>query len=400
MEYTPDFRVFIDSCPLSVHNRSPMFGIYVHIPFCVHRCSYCDFYSTTRYGRESFEKLAEKLEWETRASADWLEANRARKTVTSIFFGGGTPSLMPIPLLARVFAALRDNFVIADGAEVTLEANPETVNDVFVEGLARHTPVNRVSLGAQSFQPEHLKTLERRGSPESIRTAVSRLRAGGFSHYSLDLISGIPGQTAEELCAGIDFAAELGPEHLSFYNLTLKPGHPLFTRLPSDDQAADLYEQGRACLEHHGFEAYEISNFCREGRVSRHNLLYWSGDDFLGLGPSAATRFFWDGKFYHRKQVSNWENYIAVDHFPSPGFEATSDFQTVLEASFLELRKRDGIHLDTFRSRYGYDLTRTQHFGAFRRAGMLEVTDGFTRLTRKGWLLAEGIAEKLVQFPV
>lgn len=374
-----------------------MFGIYVHIPFCVHRCSYCDFYSTTRYGAESFERLAEKLEWEARTSAAWLSANRERKPVTSIFFGGGTPSLMPIPLLARVFRALGENFAIAPNAEITLEANPETVSEDFVTGLARHTPVNRVSLGAQSFQPEHLTTLERRGSPESIRAAVSRLRAGGFAHYSLDLISGIPGQTPQELCAGIDFAAELGPEHLSFYNLTLKPGHPLFTRLPSDDHAADLYEQGRERLERHGFEAYEISNFCRQGRVSRHNLLYWSGDDFLGLGPSAATRFFWEGRFFHRKQVSNWETYLGVDRFPSPDFEATTDFQTVLEASFLELRKRNGIHLETFRSRYRYDLTRTRHFGDFRNAGMIEEADGFARLTRKGWLLAEGIAERLVE---
>ncbi len=374
-----------------------MFGIYVHIPFCVHRCSYCDFYSTTRYSAESFERLAVKLEWEARQSSGWLRENRTSKPVTSIFFGGGTPSLMPIPLLSRVFHALTENFSVQEGAEITLEANPETVNTEFVAGLARETPVNRVSLGAQSFQPRHLGTLERRGSPESIRNAVSLLKQGGFTHYSLDLISGIPGQAPEELCQGIDAAAELGPEHLSFYNLTLKPGHPLFSKLPSDDGAADLYEQGRERLEFHGYEAYEISNFCREERVSRHNLLYWSGDDFLGLGPSAATRFFWDGKFFHRKQVSNWETYLSINSFPSPDFESTTPFQTVLEATFLELRKRGGIHLETFQSRYAYDLAAASSFETFRRAGMIEAQDGFARLTRKGWLLAEGIAEKLVE---
>ncbi len=377
-----------------------MFGIYAHIPFCVHRCSYCDFYSDTRYNDAAFAALADKLSWESAAARDWLAVHHPVSPVTSVFFGGGTPSLMPMDGLEKTFAALQRDFVFAPGAEITLEANPETVSEGFADQLLARTPVNRVSLGAQSFQPEHLAKLERLGSAKSIQNAVRILRGAGLTNYSLDLIFGIPGQTPEQLRADIDEAMALEPNHLSFYSLTLKPGHKLYAGLPCDDTAAELYEMGEAHLKTFGFSAYEISNFSRPGFESRHNLLYWSGGDFLGLGPSAATRFFWNGAFHHRKQVSSWEQYLKVEAFPHPVFaEPTTAFQTVLEAAFLELRKRSGIDLAEFHERYGYDLRSAKPYALYRREGMLEEEGGRVRLSPKGWLLAEGIAERLVEMP-
>lgn len=373
-----------------------MFGLYVHIPFCVHRCSYCDFYSSTKFDAVAFDQLTDRLCWEAGAAAKWLEHRGKRTPVTSIFFGGGTPSLLPVSHLSRIFQRLLEDFQVEPSAEITLEANPETVNEEFAASLFSSTPVNRVSLGAQSFKAEHLSKLERLGSSASIRNAVRVLRGAGLRNYSLDLIFGIPGQSAQDLLQDIDEAVALEPMHLSFYSLTLKPGHRLYCGLPDDDQAADLYEQGRARLSEHGYDAYEISNFSRAGFESRHNLLYWSGGDFLGLGPSASTRFFWDGSFHHRKQVANWEQYLKVDRFPNPAFESTTAFQTVLEASFLELRKREGIALEAFSRRYRYDLTRAKQFSFLSAQGLVEKQDGSLRLTSKGWLLAEGIAERLV----
>jgi putative oxygen-independent coproporphyrinogen III oxidase len=376
-----------------------VFGIYAHIPFCVHRCSYCDFYSDTRYNDSAFAELAKKLIWESGAAAAWLSQHRSVAPVTSVFFGGGTPSLMPMDGLAETFSALQRDFAFAADAEITLEANPETVSPVFAELLLSRTPVNRVSLGAQSFQAEHLAKLERLGSAQSIQNAVRILRSAGLTNYSLDLIFGIPGQTPQQLVSDIDQAMALQPNHLSFYSLTLKPGHKLYSELPCDDQAAELYEIGAARLATYGLTAYEISNFSRPGFESRHNLLYWSGGDFLGLGPSAATRFFWDGSFHHRKQVSSWERYLKAEVFPDPDFSSTNAFQTVLEATFLELRKRSGIDLAQFEGRYGYDLRSAKPYALFQREGMLEEEGGRVRLSPKGWLLAEGIAERLVEMP-
>jgi oxygen-independent coproporphyrinogen III oxidase len=374
-----------------------VFGLYAHIPFCVHRCSYCDFYSSTEGTAGAFGRIADKIIWEAGASAEWLASREVRRPLTSVFFGGGTPSLMPLPDLARVFESIQNAFPLENNVEVTLEANPETVDATFAQGLLARTPVNRVSLGAQSFQSKHLATLERRGSAESIRTAVQHLRNAGLSNFSLDLIFGIPGQSVEDLFADIDSLAELDPKHLSFYSLTLKPGHRLFSGLPSDDEAAELYEKGVERLRQYGYFPYEISNFSKPGFRCQHNLLYWSGGDFLGLGPSAASRFFWDGVFHHRKQVSHWEKYLDVTAFPSPVFESTTREQTVLEGCFLELRKSEGIDLEYFEKRYGYHLRDSDRFQAFLNEGLLVLESNRIFLSPKGWLLAEGVAERLVR---
>lgn len=378
-------------------SKAGVFGLYVHIPFCVHRCSYCDFFSSTEYTPESFRTLNDKLLWEARAARAWLEARGLPTRVDTVFFGGGTPSLMPLPELRRLFAGLAESFVFAPRAEITLEANPETVSEAFAAGLVENTPVNRVSLGAQSFSARHLKTLERLGSADSIRTAAARLNAVGISNFNLDLIFGIPGQTADELRADIHAVLEQGPKHSSFYSLTLKPGHRLYGSLPSDDAAAELYEQGRQTYAQYGFEAYEISNFSLPGFESRHNRLYWTGADYLGLGPSAASRFFLDGKFHHRKQIAHFAKYLELTAFEQPTFEVTTADQTILEATFLELRNREGIELARFRRRYGFDLARSPQLPLFVREKMIECDEQSLRLTPKGWLLAEGIATRLLE---
>lgn len=334
---------------------------------------------------------------ELQNAARWLaEQGKTPEIAQSIFFGGGTPSLLPVPLLGQITDALWENFSVAQDAEVTLEANPETVNREFCRALQSFTPINRISLGAQSFRPENLAKLERLGSRESIENAASCLKEEGFRNFSLDLIFGIPGQSERDSLEDIELAAALEPQHLSFYNLTLKPAHTLYRSLPSADSAAELYEAGIHRLKELGYTRYEISNFSREDQQSRHNLLYWDGGDYLGVGPSAASRFFWDGTFHHRKQYSDLGKYLAAQGFPIPAFEKITHSQTVLEAAFLELRKVSGVDLATFESRYAYDLKQARKFPLFLKEGLLIHEDGKLKLTDRGLLLADSVTEELV----
>lgn len=373
------------------------FGIYVHIPFCVHKCSYCDFYSFTRYAGSDFETLAARLENELSDASSWLrKEKRFEQRAVSLFFGGGTPSLFPIPLLRRVLQTIGKGFSVGDAAEITLEANPETVTDEFCRELRESTSINRISLGAQSFNAANLSKLERLGSRESILRAAERLKRHGYTDFNLDLIFGIPGQDKDGMLADIESAVQLGPKHISFYNLTLKPAHTLFKELPSDDSSAELYEIGRERLQSEGYLQYEISNFAHPGHESQHNLLYWDGGDFLGVGPSAASRFFWDGRFHHRKQFSDFSKYLLQTAFPQPDFEGSSRDQTILEATFLEMRKNRGVNIPAFRERYGYDLRQAKKFPLFVRGGLLEEEGDCLRLTDRGRLLADSVTRDLV----
>jgi len=378
--------------------RAPLpntFGIYLHSPFCIHRCGYCDFYSVTGGTRGELVDLTEALIREARAAREWLACWEPLPPARSVFWGGGTPSLIPVPSIARVLEAVAEIFPLEEDAEVTLEANPETVEPRFLEGLAA-TKVNRVSLGAQSFRPEHLVILERNAGPDTIARAALALRRHGFENFSLDLIFGIPGQTVEQMIEDIDRAVDLGPRHVSFYCLTLKPAHPLYARLPGPDLSAEMYERGIDRLKDHGLALYEISNFSVPGRESRHNLLYWDGGDFLGLGPSAASRFFRDGVFHHRKQFSDYHRYFERPAFPEPGFTASTRGQSVLEAVFLEMRKADGVSMTDFERRYGYALERAAKYPLFLAQRLIHREGDRLRLTERGRMLADSVTEELV----
>jgi oxygen-independent coproporphyrinogen-3 oxidase len=371
------------------------FGIYVHIPFCVHKCSYCDFYSFTRYSADDFESFTESLIREISASRNWLRDRRHDTAVSSVFFGGGTPSLLPLQHLSAIAKAIFDHFEIARECEFTMEANPETVTEELCAGLHQVKGLNRISLGAQSFDSEHLKKLERLGAGSSIENAAVTLRRNGFTNFNLDLIFGIPGQTAESMIDDIDRAVALSPRHVSFYNLTLKPAHTLFRRLPDDVHCASVYQLGSRRLAELGLERYEVSNFAKPGFESQHNRLYWDGGDFLGIGPSAASRFFWNQRFYHRKQGADYKRYVLESHSEPPIFEETTENQTILEATFLEMRKSSGVSLTQFHRKYGYDLTRAKKFDFFIGEEMIERVGDQLRLTEKGLLLADTVTEEL-----
>jgi oxygen-independent coproporphyrinogen III oxidase len=380
----------------SVSTLTNSFGIYLHIPFCVHRCSYCEFYVSTKYQTEDFTRFTDALTEEIRSASRWLRSRPPLAPAGSFFFGGGTPSLLPPALLGDLEKCLRREFETQDPVEFTLETNPETVTSEFAEGITQQTGINRISLGAQSFNAKYLAALDRLADPEAIRRAARLLRAAGKEELSIDLIFALPNQTAGELAKDIDEAEALGAKHISLYHLTLSPGHPLYSSLPEDETSADLYESARHCLEAKGYRQYEVSNFAKPGHESKHNLLYWEGGDFLGVGPSAASRFYWDGTFHHRKQGNKLPRYLDAPSFPDPGFEQSTPAQTILEATFLELRKNAGIHLPSFYRRYEYDPTGSKKFPLFLREKLVERDGDELRLTAKGRLLADSVTRDLV----
>ncbi len=273
-----------------------MRGIYVHIPFCVRKCAYCDFYSIAgdRQAAEDFcalliremDLFREKFPEEAAAPAD------------TVFFGGGTPTVLGAEALCGLLSALRQRFPVASDAEVTTEANPETVTAEDFQVLAAGG-FSRVSIGVQSFQPPTLRTLGRIHGPEEVRAAHRDARRAGISSIGMDLIFAIPGQEATDWADDLDRTVSYLPAHISAYALAPEPGTPIHGAIergelvpPPDDVAAQMYEATRTALARVGYRHYEISNFARPGEECRHNLKYWRREGYMGLGPSAHGLLF------------------------------------------------------------------------------------------------------------
>jgi oxygen-independent coproporphyrinogen III oxidase len=263
-------------------------ALYAHVPFCRHKCHYCDFYSLVDQ-RDRTEPFADRFELEAETIRGSIDASKIR----TAFVGGGTPTLLEPPLLARVLAAIR---AIPEETldEFTVEANPETVSEAIAATLVAGG-VDRVSLGCQSFQPDLLKALERWHDPSCVPIAVQRLRDAGIGRISLDLIFGIPGSTIDDWDRDLDAVLALEPDHLSCYGLVFEPGTPLaekqrLGRVDAIDDSIEsaMYDRTRDRLAAEGFEHYEISNWARPGEECLHNLVYWQEGDWLAIGPAAA----------------------------------------------------------------------------------------------------------------
>jgi len=271
-------------------NKTPL-GIYIHVPFCRSKCQYCDFYSLTT-------KDDNLLDGYLDAICDHIKEAGAlapNYKVDSIFFGGGTPSFFGADGLATILTAIRRNFDVTGDAEITFEANPDSISDrllsrLYAEGF------NRASLGVQCDNNEILKKLGRPHTYEQATNAYHRIRKAGFRNVSLDLIYGLPGQSLQDWKDTLENVLRLNPEHISCYGLKVEEGTPLYgyqayANLPDDDTQADMYAAACEILRDRGFKQYEISNFCRKGLSSRHNMKYWTGGEYLGFGPSASSDF-------------------------------------------------------------------------------------------------------------
>jgi oxygen-independent coproporphyrinogen-3 oxidase len=369
---------------------------YIHVPFCAHKCGYCDFASLAGSDHLA-DRYLQALEREIHLSLDYPQE------VDSIFVGGGTPTRLAAGQLVRLMDLINGSFRLSPGGEWTVEANPGTLDLAKVDVLA-DAGVNRVSLGAQSFQPALLRTLERNHIPQEVERAVDLVRPR-FGHWSLDLIFGVPGSTIEHWDSDLTAALSLGPSHLSCYGLVYEKGTNLWkqwrageVREVDEESERQMYEAAIDRLEAAGLEMYEISNFARPGHESRHNLVYWSNEAYFGFGLGAAR--YLDG----RRSV-NTRDLLAYLRRIEAGELATGPSET-LEA---ELRAREtavlmlrrtilGIHRDDFELRTGFgldDLLGPQ-IARFRNQGLLEDNGQRVRLSREGRFLADRVFCELV----
>jgi len=332
----------------------PARSLYIHIPFCFHKCHYCDFYSLVDT-RDRQAPFLERLLTELSALAPLCRD----QPLQTIFVGGGTPTLLRPDLWQRLLDALADRFdlshIRSGAGEFTVECNPETATPELFAVL-RRGGVNRLSMGAQSFDPRHLKTLERWHDPESVGRAVGLARAAGLDRLSLDLIFAIPGQTIADWGRDLDLAIDLGVTHLSCYALTYEPNTAMSVRLargefePCDeDLEADMYELSVARCARAGLARYEVSNFAAPGRECAHNQAYWRQDSWLAAGPSASGHLRSpEGGSWRWKNVPRLDDYLRLDesgHPPAIDAEAPEPRRLLAEQIMTGLRLREGIDL-------------------------------------------------------
>ncbi|MFI6157288.1 radical SAM family heme chaperone HemW [Kitasatospora sp. NPDC051170] len=379
------------------------FGFYLHVPYCASRCGYCDFNTYTATELRSSGAVASQ---ETYADNVVAEIRLARRVlgetdlpVETVFLGGGTPTLLPARDLVKMLAAIRDEFGLAEGAEVTTEANPESVDPAYLAEL-REGGYTRISFGMQSARPHVLQLLDRHHTPGRPEACVAEARAAGFDHVNLDLIYGTPGESDDDWRASLDAAIGAGPDHVSAYSLIVEDGTRLAARvkrgeLPmiDDDVHADRYLIAEEALTAAGYSWYEVSNWATtpEGRC-RHNELYWTGADWWGAGPGAHSHIG-GVRWWNAKHPAAYAQSLGDGRTPAQAREVLTDEDRRVERILLELRLEQGIPLAL--------LTPTGLKAAARhRADGLLAPDSYERghatLTLQGRLLADAVVRDLV----
>lgn len=371
-------------------------GIYIHIPFCRSRCSYCDF-ATGMYETDIAERYVLALLEEI---ASWQFVSPP-SLVDTIYFGGGTPSLLSVNQLERILAAIQARFDISDDAEITIEMNPGDAEGRS-DKLAgwRSLNINRVSFGAQTFDDEGLRQLGRTHTADDIHRTFHQLREAGFANLNFDLIAGLSGQTMAGWERNLANALSLGPEHLSLYLLEVHESTPLADqirrgmRAPADDDlTAEMYRVMIDRVGAAGYEYYEISNFCRPGYEARHNTKYWTGAPYYGFGCSAHS---YDGqlrRWSNERDAAKYTQLLAAGKSPITESIELSEQDAQAESMFLGLRLMRGLNIRTFTTRFGSDPREKYRddLERFGEAGLLEVDGDLIRLTRDGALLSNEV---------
>lgn len=395
-----------------------MAGLYIHIPFCKSRCIYCGFYSTTRL--EQRQKYVDALckEMILRSdhrsegvkefrSSDNTEATNNLSTcqlanlstkINTIYLGGGTPSQLSIAQLEQLFIYINKVYSIGDDAEVTMECNPDDITDDYAQAISR-LPINRVSMGVQTFDDNRLRFLHRRHSSENVYNAVERLRQAGINNISIDLMYGFPNQTVDEWRLDIDKAISLNVEHISAYSLMFEEGTPLFKMLESkkikeadEEQSLEMFNSLIDTLTAAGYEHYEISNFAKPGFRSRHNSSYWQGIPYIGIGAAAHS---YDIKT-RQWNVSDIDEYIkSIDKGIIPmEYETIDDDTRYNDTITTALRTADGINMASLSTKHRNHCHASAE--TYIAQGLLELKNNRLRITRKGIFVSDMIMSDLM----
>ena len=376
-----------------------MTGLYIHIPFCKSRCIYCGFYSTTAEQMKQAYVDAVCHEMELRDAIYEKEGKDVGKTLATVYLGGGTPSQLSPTQLQQLFDAIARHYDVNDDAEITIECNPDDVTEAFAE-LLQSLPVNRVSMGAQTFDDDRLQFIHRRHTSEQVTTAIRRLREKGIHNISIDLMYGFPEETLEEWEYDIQQALALNVEHISAYALTYEEGTPLYRLLEEgkvkeidEERSLAMYDRLIDRLQEAGYEHYEISNFARKGWRSRHNSSYWQLVPYIGIGAAAHS---YDGRRrqWNIADINSYINHIQQGIVPAEG-ELLDKDSRYNDHVMLALRTCEGLDLSTLDSDERSYCEETAK--KFVLDGLLVKTDNHLRLSRKGLFVSDMIMSELMK---
>lgn len=367
----------------------PPLSLYVHLPWCVQKCPYCDFNSYSAGSTAPRSRYLEALMLDLAAEAEQADS----REIVSVFLGGGTPSLFAPEEIRRLLDAVRRSLPLADDVEITMEANPGTVESGAPAGY-REAGVNRLSLGAQSFSQASLDVLGRIHSVGDIARSFEAARAAGFDNINVDIMYALPGQSTDAAVSDLEQAFELGPEHLSWYQLTLEPNTVFHARPPADlpgqERTAAIQDAGEARLRERGFEQYEVSAWSRDDRHCRHNLNYWSFGDYLAVGAGAHGKLTTAGGVRRYSKPANPQAYMQRMESAEPDretFEVLAPAELLFEFMLNALRLAEGFDESIFEARTGVSAECLARAAATARAkGMIERRDGgHWRPTTLGW---------------
>ncbi|GHS85403.1 coproporphyrinogen III oxidase [Bacteroidia bacterium] len=380
-----------------------MAGLYIHIPYCKQKCNYCNFFSkpVAEADLELFiTTLCKEIDLRSQA-VDVLSDSEFQEPIQSIYFGGGTPSLLGIAQLQRIFKHLYDHFSIADTAEITLEGNPESLSAAYIQSIQSDTPVNRLSIGVQSFQTADLQYLNRKHTVQQARTAIEKAYQYGLTNLSIDLIYGIPTLTDAAWAHNLREVADLNVTHLSAYALTIEPKTMLYRQIQKglrqdidENQQIRRYNALLDWADTHRFQHYEISNFCKEQRYSIHNCNYWNHTSYLGLGPSAHS-LVGRRRTWHSSDIATYNAQIANEQ-GMLDYENLTPTMVYNESVMTALRTCWGIRFDTIEQQCGLSFSthlKTQ-LATLPEAWIHTDIHG-ARCTREGMLFADRIASEL-----
>ena len=367
-------------------------GLYIHIPFCLSKCPYCDFYSST-----SLSALPSFLD----ALFKEMEMYRNRfNPFDTAYIGGGTPSLLSPQQLENILTRIRENFDLISDSEVTVETNPADIDRSYLESM-REIGINRVNIGVQSFDQEVLAFLGRRHSAKQAISAVEASRKAGFHNLGLDLIYGVPDQSIDLWLDTLKQAVAFSPEHLSCYQLTLEAKTPLGKRyqagefsIPGEELQYEFFMKTSQFLEEAGYIHYEVSNFARETEfASRHNQKYWDHSPYLGLGPSAHS-FRDNRRWWNHRSVDHYITTINAGNLPIEETEILTMEQLRLEALCLGLRTKKGVYLEDFKNQYGCDLfaEKKKMLDKLQEKGLISIQDGRLHPTPTGLAVADSLS--------
>ena len=373
-----------------------MAGIYIHIPFCKRRCIYCDFFSTTQSEKKPtyIHALCQELEMRK----NYLEGEE----IETIYLGGGTPSQLTEEELNEIFTSLYNIYKVKEDAEITLEANPDDLTPEYVSML-RTLPINRISMGIQTFQEETLKLLHRRHTARQAIEAFQRCREAGFQNISIDLMYGLPGETLDTWKEDLQQAIALHPEHISAYHLIYEEGTALWklreehqVEEADEDLSVTLFKTLINELKQAGYQHYEISNFCLPGLHSRHNSSYWTGKKYLGCGPSAHS-FNGSSRQWNIASLDNYLKGIASGK-PNYEIEELDLYTRYNDFVITSIRTCWGMSLSRLRSEYGEELYRycLRMAKSHLEQGVLEIEEDTLRLTQEGIFISDGIMSDLL----